>query len=583
MKSRNFSSDSMMKLIRTSTARVPKALAILALVLVAGSTASALNINLEFDTDANYMAAGLSAADITAMKAACASAATQFTSRYSDPINVNIKVTASPGTTDLGSSTTPFDTVDTYNNLRAAFAGDSKTADDATSVGTGGSLPAGADPIATAHGYNVTRAQAKALGLRPDDMQNDGTFNFGGGQPYTFDPNNRNVAGKFDFIGVAMHEYSEIMGRNSIMGDTLGTGTPQYVAMDLFHYTGAGTRGFGKGPGRFFSFNNGTSLLIAFNDNTANGGDLQDWAGPAPDSFNAAGPPGEQDDMTPVDLQNMDVIGYDRGTNTASGSAANISTRLFVGTGDNLLITGFIITGPGGSTKKLIVRGTGPSTGVPGALANPTLELHDNSNGGALIASNDNWKTTVIGGIITQDQVAEIQASTLAPTNDAESALIGTLAPGSYTAQVRGANNGTGIGVAEAFDLSLASTAKLSNVSTRGQVGSGNDLMIAGFIIVNNPLKVVVRGIGPSLANFGVPNPLANPTLELRDSNGAVVLANDDWKTAQQAEITATGLQPSNDAESALVITLQPGAYTGQLRGTNNGTGIGVIDVFALP
>jgi hypothetical protein len=276
----------------------------------------------------------------------------------------------------------------------------------------------------------------------------------------------------------------------------------------------------------------------------------------------------------------MDVIGYDRGT-TASGSAANISTRLFVGTGDNLLITGFIITGPGGSTKKLIVRGTGPSTGVPGALANPTLELHDNS--GALIASNDNWKTTVIGGIITQDQVAEIQASTLAPTNDAESALIGTLAPGSYTAQVRGANNATGIGVAEAFDLSLASTAKLSNVSTRGQVGAGNDLMIAGFIIVNNPLKVVVRGIGPSLANFGVPNPLANPTLELRDSNGAVVLANDDWKTTQQAEITATGLQPSNDAESALVVTVQPGAYTAQLRGTNNGTGIGVIDVFALP
>jgi hypothetical protein len=553
----------------------------LALMLVAGSTASALTINFEFLPDAQYNAAGLSAADITAMKAACASAAGQFTSRYTDPINVNIKVTASPGTSDLGSSTTPFDTVDSYNNLRAAFVADSKTTDDATTVGAGGSLPAGADPVPGAHMFNVTRAQAKALGLRPDDMANDGTFNFGGGQPWTFDPNNRNVAGKFDFIGVAMHEYSEIMGRNALMGDTLGTGTPQYCAMDLFHYTGAGMRVFGKGPGRSFSFNGGTTLLIAFNDNTANGGDLQDWAGPAPDSFNAAGPPREQDDMTEVDLRNMDVIGYDRITAGPSGSAANVSTRLQVGTGDNLLIAGFFITGPNGSTKKMIVRATGPSTNVPGALANPTLELHDST--GALIASNDNWKTTVMGGIITSDQVADIQASTLAPSNDAESALIGTLSPGGYTAQVRGVNNSTGIGVAEAFDLSIGSGATLANVSTRGQVGTGNDLMIAGFFVVNNPLKVVVRGIGPSLAQFGVQNPLANPTLELRDGNGGLVLANDDWKTTQQAEITATTLQPSNNAESALVITLQPGGYTAQLRGTNNGTGVGVIDVFALP
>ncbi|MEY2578713.1 MAG: hypothetical protein QOI49_1537, partial [Verrucomicrobiota bacterium] len=259
-------------------------LAIVILVVAAGRTASALTINLTYDPDANLLAAGLTAADITNMKAACSFAATQFTSRYSDPINVNIKVTATPGTSDLGSSTTPFDSVDTYNNLRAAFAADSKTADDATTVGNGGSLATGADPIATSHMHNVARAQAKALGLRADDMQNDGTFNFGGGQKWTYDPNNRKVAGSFDFIGVAMHEYSEIMGRTSIMGDTLGTGTPQYCAFDLFHYTGPGARSLGKGPGRSFSFNNGTTLLIAFNDNTANGGDLQDWAGPAPDS-----------------------------------------------------------------------------------------------------------------------------------------------------------------------------------------------------------------------------------------------------------------------------------------------------------
>ncbi len=566
-------------------ARPPRArarlvlVAILALTLVAGKSVSALTINLTFDPDTTLNAAGLNAQAISDMKAACAYAAKQFTDRYTDPINVNIKVVATPGTTDFGSSTTPFDSVDSYNNLRAAFAADSKTADDATTVGAGGSLPAGADPIAAAHAYNVTRAQAKALGLRADDMLNDGTFNFGGGQPWTFDPNSRKLPGKYDFIAVAMHEYSEIMGRNFLMGDTLGTGTPQYVAMDLFHYTGAGARGLNNGPGRFFSFNNGTTLLTEFNDG-GNGGDPQDWKGPASSPFNAFGPPNQQDDMTPVDLQNMDVIGYDRTTAGPSGSAANVSTRLLVGTGDDLLIAGFFITGPNGSTKKMILRGTGPSTGVPGALANPTLELHDSNT---TIASNDNWKTTVIGGIITSDQVAEIQASTLAPSNDAESALIGTLPPGGYTAQVRGANNTTGIGVAEGFDLSIGSGATLANVSTRGQVGTGNNLMIAGFFIVNNPLKVVVRGIGPSLANFGVPNPLANPTLELHDGNGATVLANDDWKTTQQTEIAATTLQPSNDAESALVITLQPGGYTAQLRGVNNGTGVGVVDVFALP
>jgi hypothetical protein len=166
------------------------ALALLGLILAGGRTASALTINLSYD-DASLTAAGLSAADITAMKAACTYAASQFTSRYSDPINVNIKVTASAGTGDFGSSTSSLDPVSSYNNLRAAFAGDSKSADDATSVSNGGSLPSAADPIGTSHMYLVTRAQAKALGLRADDMLNDGTFNFGGGNPWTYDPNNR--------------------------------------------------------------------------------------------------------------------------------------------------------------------------------------------------------------------------------------------------------------------------------------------------------------------------------------------------------------------------------------------------------
>jgi hypothetical protein len=571
-----------------SRTRLAVSTILLLVMMAAGRTASALIINLTFDPDANLMAAGLTAADITNMKAACAYAAKQLTDRYTDPINVNIKVTATPGTNDLGSSLTFFDSVSSYNNLRAAFAADSKTADDATTVGAGGSLLTGADPITAAHGYNVARAQAKALGLRPDDMQNDGTFNFGGGQSWTYDPNNRQVAGKFDFIGVAMHEYTEIMGRTSIMGDTLGTGTPQYCAFDLFHYTGAGVRGLNNGPGRSFSFDNGTSLLIAFNDG-GNGGDLQDWAGPAPDSFNAAGPTNEQDDMTPVDLQTMDVIGYDRVASTP-GLVGNVSTRLPVGTGDNVLIEGFTVQGPAGSTKKIIVRAIGPSLapfGVTDALPNPTLEIHDSNNNNAIVAMNDDWKVTQAGGLITGDQSAEIAASGFKPSNDLESAIIANLPPGSYTAVVRGSGNTVGTGVVDAYDLSAASPALLANVATRGLIQPGDKLMIAGFIIQNGPVRAVVRAIGPSLAAFGITNALPDTTLQLRDQNGAIVVENDDWKvrtngTSQQAEMEATQLQPTNDLEAAFVTTLQPGQYTAQVRGKPEQTGTGVVQVYFL-
>jgi hypothetical protein len=552
--------------------------AILLIAIGAAGTASALNINLTYAPDSTFTAAGLSAADITAMKAANTYTALQITSRFNDNINVNIMVTANPGTSGLGESSSFIRSVNNYAALRAAMTADSRTADDATSLGAGGSVPA-ADPIPGNHVYQVTQAQAKALGLIPDNAATvDGTFTFFGGHPYTYDPANRAVAGKFDYIGLALHEFTEIMGRIGNMGD--GAPDPQFMQMDLFHYSAAGTRGLNKGAGRSFSIDNGTTLLKAFNDFTANQGDLQDWASGTNDAFNAFSSEGVLNDLSEVDLRNMDVIGYDRVTGGASGSAANISTRLPVGTDANILITGFIITGPGGSTKKVIVRGVGPSTGLAGALADPTLELRDSSQ--ALIASNDNWRNTVIGGIITGDQVAEIQASGVPPGNDAESALIGTLAPGSYTAQIRGAGNTTGIGVAEAYDLSLASGARLANVSTRGFVQTGNDIMIGGFIIVNNPTRVVVRAIGPSLIPLGIPNALVDPTLELRDANAALVLGNDNWRDTQQAEIIGTGLQPTNDLESALVMTLQPGGYTALLRGTNNGTGIGLVEIYVL-
>jgi hypothetical protein len=570
MKSEITNHKSMLEPIRPPMARARLALlAMVLLTVTGGRTASALTINLSYDTDANLMAAGLSAADITNMKAACTYAAKQLTDRYTDPVNVNIMVTATPGTNDFGSSTTFFATVDNYNNLRAAFVSDSKTADDATTIGSAGSLPTGADPIATAHEYNVTRAQAKALGLRPDDMQNDGTFTFGGGHPWTYDPNNRMVPGKFDFIGLALHEYTEIMGRNFLMGDTLGTGSPQYVAYDLFHYTGAGARGLSNGPGRSFSFNNGTTLLTEFNDG-GNGGDAQDWKGPAASPFNAFGPSNEQDDMTPVDLQVMDVLGYDRTTGAAPPTVlANISTRLPVGTGNNVLIAGFIVTGS--QNKKVIIRALGPSTGVAGAVADPVLELHDNS--GALLESNDNW--------MDSPNKQAIIDSTIPPNNALESAIVRSVAPGNYTAIERGVNNGTGIGVVEVYDLDTAANSKLANISTRGAVQTDPNILIAGTIVVGqSSQKVIVRALGPST---GVPGAMTDPTLELRDGNGGLLEANDNWMdSANKQAIIDSTIPPTNPAESAIVRTLSPANYTAIVRGANSTTGIAVVEVYAL-
>jgi hypothetical protein len=271
--------------------------------------ALALTVNLTYDPDSTFLNAGLSSTDIANMKAAASYAASQFTNNLSDGVNVNIKVTAVPGTGTLGESNTLITSVSNYAALRSAVAADSKTADDATALGAGGSLPT-SDPIFSSHTYMLSTAEAKALGVSPDDLSNDGTFTFGGGFSYTYDPANRAVPGKIDFIGVAMHEFSEIMGRIPLMGQNL-SGSPDYMLMDLFHYTGAGARGLNTGPGRSFSINNGTTLLKAFNNANANGGDPQDWASGTNDAFNAFSSSGVKNDFTPVDLRVMDVIGYD--------------------------------------------------------------------------------------------------------------------------------------------------------------------------------------------------------------------------------------------------------------------------------
>ncbi len=271
-----------------------------------------------------------------------------------------------------------------------------------------------------------------------------------------------------------------------------------------------------------------------------------------------------------------------------SGSLGNISTRLQVGTGNNVLFAGFIIQGS--ASKTVLIRSAGPSLtsfGLPGALANPQLELHDTNN---TIATNDNWQTTQLGGVITSDQVAAIQNSGAAPLHPAEPALIATLAAGSYTAIVQGVGGTQGIATVEVYDLIQNNGATLANISTRGFIQTGNNVMIGGFIVVDRSIRVLVRATGPSLAAFGISNALANPQLELHDANGAIA-ANDDWQTAQlggiitsdqSAAIQNSGLAPSNHAESAIIATLAPGSYTAIAQGVNGGTGVGLVEVFAL-
>jgi Metallo-peptidase family M12B Reprolysin-like len=254
------------------------------------------------------------------------------------------------------------------------------------------------------------------------------------------------------------------------------------------------------------------------------------------------------------------------------GTLGNISTRLRVETGDNALIGGFIITGT--QPKKVIIRAIGPSLSsfFSGALADPVLELH--GPGAFVTMTNDNWRT---GG-----QEAEIIATGIAPSNDFESAIMATLPANNaaYTAIVRGANNATGIGVVEAYDLDNTVDSKLGNISTRGLVQTNDNVMIGGLIVLGeNPLRVILRAIGPSLPVAGA---LGDPTLELHDGNGALIAANDDWRSDQEAEIIATGIPPSNDLEAAIVRNFAPGNYTAIVRGVNNTTGIALVEAFGL-
>jgi len=261
------------------------------------------------------------------------------------------------------------------------------------------------------------------------------------------------------------------------------------------------------------------------------------------------------------------------------GTLGNISTRLRVLSGDNALIGGMIATGTAG--KRVIIRALGPSLipfGVPGALANPTLDLFQ---GSTLLFSNDDWNDST--------QQGQIAGSGLSPSNNIESAIIWTLSPGqNYTAVVRGKNNTTGIGVVDAFDLDQAAASKLGNISTRGFVDVDDNVMIAGLIAGpgnGTSLKILARALGPTLSDFGVAGALANPTLDLVNSNGTVIRSNDNWRDdpQQRTLIEAAGLAPAHDEEAALVETVAPGSYTAVVRGSGRTTGVALVEAYNIP
>ena len=257
-----------------------------------------------------------------------------------------------------------------------------------------------------------------------------------------------------------------------------------------------------------------------------------------------------------------------------SSRLVNISTRVQIGVGEDVLIGGFIIQG--NQLKKIILRAIGPSLsadGVIGALQDPKLELHDST--GALIESNDNWQDSLDAG--------EIIASTIAPKDPREAAIVARLAPGNYTAVVSGVNNSTGVGLVESYTLDTNSS-RAANISTRGHVGVGDDVLIGGFIVSgHSPKSIMVRALGPSLGATSDSTLLADPLVELHDSDGQLVASNDNWNTGDQAsEIIATGIPPNDRREAALIATVDPGDYTAVVKGARGSQGIGLVEIYDL-
>jgi hypothetical protein len=338
------------------------------------------------------------------------------------------------------------------------------------------------------------------------------------------------------------------------------------------------------GPDQFLEWPANISLGGSVNDPSGHASVLWKlYAGPAGASFANAQQaattatipgPGTYTFMLSAD-DGVHAIAYDAVVVRVTGhnALANLSTRVQVGTANNVAIAGFIVIG--NTAKQVVVRGLGPSlatVGVQGALGDPVLEFYDAS--GNLLVSNNDWQQT---------QAQALRDANLAPSNDLESAILATLAPGAYTAIVRGNGNATGIGLVEVYDLQTSASSKLGNLSTRGLVGAAQNVMIGGTIVSGpDPARVVFRALGPSLAGVGIPNAISDPQLDLFDVNGTKISSNNNWKDSQAAAITGTGLAPSNDLESAIVADLAPGNYTAVVSGVNGATGVALVEAYHL-
>ena len=524
-----------------------------------------------------------------------------YESLFSDPIAIQIRfryATTGPDGSPLShglvsqSDTTLYTNIP-WNTYISALRADARTSNDNVA---NASLPGNA----LSPNIRSGSANGRAVGLNtPPAMFANGSVGQGGpydgivtlnsSKPFQF---SRPVNGNnFDAQRITEHEIDEVIGLGSRIGDNSGNLRPQ----DLFSWSSAGHRNIASSGTRYFSINGGVTNIVGFNQDPD--GDFGDWlSAPCPQANpyvqNAFSCTGQSSDIAATSPEgiNLDVIGYDL-TQTSQASLGNISTRAFVQTGQNVMIGGFIVQGTG--PKRVIIRAIGPELtqfGIADALGNPRLELHNGT--GALIATNDDWQTTILGGIITSNQVSDIQNSGHAPTVASESAIIANLQPGNYTAIVRGVNNTTGVALIEVYDLSPGASSSLGNISTRSFVQTDEHVMIGGFIVQGTGSKrVIIRAIGPELTQFGIADALGNPRLELHNGTGALIATNDDWQTTilggiitsnQVSDIQNSGHAPTVASESAIIANLQPGNYTAIVRGVNNTVGVALVEVYDL-
>ena len=381
-------------------------------------------------------------------------------------------------------------------------------------------------------------------------------------------PDDRFAANAFDHLSTIGIGNFEIV---QTTGPTEGPRSPGAPAADA-------------GPDQFLEWPTNISLGGSVNDPTGRASVLwKVYSGPSGASFaNPNQPatnvtvngPGTYTFLLSAD-DGVHAIAYDAVVVRVTGhnALANLSTRVQVGAANNVAIAGFIITG--NSSKQVVIRGLGPSlmsVGVQGALNDPILELYD--SGGNLLASNNDWQ---------QSQAQALRDANLAPPNNFDAAILATLAPGAYTAILRGNGNANGIGLVEVYDLQPSASSKLANLSTRGLVGTGQNVMIGGTIVAGpDSARVVFRALGPSLAGVGIPNALSDPKLELFDGNGTKISSNNNWKDSQQIAITNSGLAPTSNLESAIVIDLTPGNYTAVVDDMNGATGVALVEAYHL-